>query len=136
MKEIKSRKNYYSNEFDSDRASTMLLDLISHCSFKEISWIYRNIVYDWVAYWSSESKGKVYDGTYSDLNIEQANRLQQQISSLADLFEQSVIDKREFNEDYLKNYAFAGPYIRLLNDRDERIKQLEEAIEEMNSKIT
>lgn len=133
--EIKSRRDYYGKEFNLDRAQEIMMWLISKCSFKEICWIYRNIAYDMVAYWDQNNKSKIYDGSYSELNIEQANRLQQGISSLVDLFEQSTTDKREFDEDYLRNYEFAGSYIRILNEKNERIKQLEDAIAELNSKI-
>ena len=135
INEYKSRKDYYSTEFNSERANAVLTWLISKCSFKEISWIYRNLVYDQVAYYDQNHKAKLYDGTYTDLNVEQANRFQQQISTVADLFEQSILNKREFDEDYLKQYEFAGPYLRIIRDKDKRIEQLEEAIAELNSKI-
>lgn len=112
--EIKSRKEFWGSEFDLDRADKMLEYLIGKCSLKEILWIARNVVYDQVAYYNQNSKGIVYNGEYSDLNVEQANRLQQQISTLLDLFSQSVNSKREFDEDYLKSYEFAGPYLRII----------------------
>ena len=133
--EVKSRKDYYGKEFNSTRANDMLMQLIAKCSFKEICWIFRSIAYDMVAYYDQNAKAKIYDGTHSELNIEQANRLQQQISSLVDLFEQSIVDKREFNEGYLKDYEFARLYIRMLNEKNERIKTLEDAIAELNSKV-
>lgn len=135
INEIKSRKDYYGKEFDSTRANEMLEYLISKCSFKEICWIFRNIAYDMVAYYDQNNKSKIYDGSYSDLNIEQANRLQQQISVIVDLFEQSIVDKREFEEGYLRDYSFAKLYINILNEKIEIIKKLEDAITELNSKV-
>lgn len=120
MQEIKSRKDFYENDIDLDRANEMLTQLISKCNLKEIFWILRNISYDQVAYWSQTSHSKIYDeeteGKRTNLNVEQANRLQQQLSSIIDLYEQAILDKREFDEGYLKDYEFARPYLRALEE--------------------
>ena len=47
---------------------------------------------------------------------------------MCDLFCQSIVDKRVFDEGYLKGYYFLGPYLSVLEEKDKRIKQLEEAI--------
>ena len=49
MQEIKSRRDFYENDIDLDRANVMLTQLISTCYLKEIFWILRNISYDQVA---------------------------------------------------------------------------------------
>lgn len=134
IKDIPSRRDYYAKELNLDRANELLKLLISKCTFKEINWIYRSLAYDLVAYYDQNNKARLYDGTFTNLNVEQANRLQQQLSSITDLFEQSVINKREFNEDYLKEYEFARPYL-IISEQKERINSLEEAIKELNSKI-
>lgn len=135
IKDIPSRKDYYAREINLNRANELLTLLISKCTFKEINWIYKSLAYDLVSYYDQNTKARLYDGTHTDLNVEQANRLQQQLSSITDLFEQSVIDKREFNEDYLKEYEFARPYLRIITEQKERINSLEEAIKELNSKV-
>ena len=56
----------------------------------EIDWLIRNITYNTVAYWNENDKGIIYDGSHSQINIEQATRLQQHLSGLSDLLEQSL----------------------------------------------
>lgn len=114
------RPNFYSNVFNSQRANETLLNLISRATFREILWVMRTIIYDQVSYWSENDHSIIYDQDRPELNIEQANRLQQQLSALLDLYGQSIIDKRIFNEDYLKNYEFARPYIKIIEDLKEQ----------------
>lgn len=91
MKELDMNKVIEAKEYLEERLN-----------FSEICKLFREICYDKVAYWSESNKGVVYDGTYEPLNIEQANRLQQAISRDVDLFEQSVVRKRTFDEGYLR----------------------------------
>lgn len=133
--EIKSRRDFYDKELDIKRADKMMQLLISKCSLKDILWIAGNIIYDQVAYYDQNTKSRIYCGEYSNLNVDQANRFQQQLSALLDLFEQSIINKREFDENYLKDYEFAKPYLRIINEQKQRIEQLEEAIRDLNSKV-
>lgn len=110
--------------------------LLDNTTFDEQMWIFRNITYDQVKYFSANDKGVVYDGNHSNLCIEQANQLQRQISTCTDLFTQAVSQCREQNKDYLKQYDFAGPYLRTIEDLKSKLSDLEETIEELHSKIS
>lgn len=122
-------EEFYSRGVDLDKATKELNHLLNTCNLNEIFWIIRNISYDQVAYYDDHDKGIIYrDPEYSELNREQACRLQRQLSAMCDLFCQSIVDKRVFDEGYLKGYYFLGPYLSILEDKDKRIKQLEEAI--------
>lgn len=102
---MENRTNFYDQEINSERAESALHELAKKCTFSEICWIFRNICYDQVAYYGEYSHSKIYDEKdRTELNIEQANRLQQRLSTFIDLYNQSIIDKREFDENYLKQY--------------------------------
>lgn len=125
---MENRKKFYDNELNTDRAEEALHELCTKCTFEEVIWIMRNILYDQVCYYNDTDKGVVYNGQYTELNKEQANRFQQQLSTLLDLFGQSIANKREFNNDYLKSYEFAGPYLRVIEDLKEQIDKLKEEL--------
>lgn len=76
--------------------------LEDHLTFEEICKTFRELMYKQVSYWCEEDKGKIYDVSYSQTNIEQATRIQQKLSTCVDLYEQVVNRHREFEEDYLK----------------------------------
>lgn len=98
------RKVFLSNELDVSRAYETFEYLVKKCTLKEILWIIRNISYDMVGYWDEDNCGVIYklEG-YSEINREQACQIQRDLSTCCDLFGQSIIDKREFEEDYLNN---------------------------------
>lgn len=127
-------EEFYSRGVDLNKATQELNHLLNTCTLNEIFWIIRNISYDQVAYYSDNDKGIIYrDPEYSKLNREQACILQRQLSAMCDLLCQSIVDKREFDEGYLKGYYFLGPYLSVLEEKDKRIKQLEEAISNASS---
>ena len=106
MKEDKYNINdreysFLKKEIDMSRIEKVLLYVISKLSFAEICKLFREICYDQVCYYSEDSKGIIYKQDRSALNKEQACRLQRKVSTAVDLFSQSVIDGREFDEDYL-----------------------------------
>lgn len=122
-------------KLDLPKCNNLRLSLTKDCTLAEIMWIFRNIIYDQVYYNSEDDCASLYtDEDYSRLNIEQANRLQQQLSTLCDLFLQSIDDKREFNEDYLSTYSFAGPYKYLLKEKDAQITILKETLQDIATK--
>lgn len=95
--------SFISKEFNSDRVEEVLRYTCSKLNFKEVCKMFRDICYDQVAYYSNDLCSHIYkDDKRSKLCVEQSNRLQQKVSCFVDLFEQSIIDGREFNEDYLK----------------------------------
>lgn len=120
-------------DFNLERAQKAALQLIETTSFEDQMWIFRNITYDQVKYFSEQDKGIIYDGTYSPLNREQANNLQRQISTCTDLFTQSVSKHREFNQDYLRDYEFAAPYLHSINNLKDTIEELKEEIAYLRS---
>ena len=122
-------------KLDLPKCNNLRLSLTKDCTLAEIMWIFRNIIYDQVYYNSEDDCASLYtDEDYSRLNIEQANRLQKQLSTLCDLFLQSIDDKREFNEDYLSTYSFAGPYKYLLKEKDAQITILKETLQDIATK--
>ena len=84
-----------------ERVNNVLLDVISKLSFTEICKMFREICYDQVCYYSEEHKGIIYKEDREPLNKEQACRLQRKVSTAVDIFEQSVVNKRIFEEGYL-----------------------------------
>lgn len=118
--------------FNSERARKAYEQLDTTTTFEEQMWIFRNITYDKIKYFSENNKGQVYDGKHSQLNIEQATNLQRQISTCTDLFTQSVDKCREFDQGYLKSYEFAAPYLSIISDLKDRIDSLEQTIRQIN----
>lgn len=95
--------SFISKEFHSDRVEEVLRYTCSHLNFKEICKMFRDICYDQVAYYDNDLCSGIYkDEKRSKLSVEQANRLQQKVSCFVDLYEQSIVDGREFDEGYLK----------------------------------
>lgn len=92
---------FLDTKMDWKRVEPVLMYVISKLSFIEICRMFREICYDQVAYYSDEHKGLIYKQDRTPLNKEQACRLQRKVSTAIDLFSQSVVDGREFNEDYL-----------------------------------
>lgn len=123
---MEPRKNFYANEMNYERMDNQLNEVISNLTLKEILKMIREISYDMVAYWDEENCARIYkDKSYSKLNQEQACRLQRLLSSACDLFGQSVINKREFDEGYLRKWCDGGS-LELENNRlKEKVEQLE-----------
>lgn len=111
-------------KFDSDKLYGELTRLLDTYSFEELCWLFRNITYDQIKYFSDENKGVVYDGSYSREIIEQATDFQRKISTYTDLMNQSITSHRLFDKDYLKQYEYAGPYLRTIDELKERIDSL------------
>ena len=98
----KRRYPFLQKGIDMERVNLQLLDVISNLSFDEICKMFREICYDQVCYYSEEHKGLMYREDRTSLNREQACRLQRKVSTAVDLYAQSVIDGREFEESYLE----------------------------------
>ena len=86
---------------DINKCSDMIDKLNKEYSVDEIFWIIRNLTYDYIRYFGEDNKGIVYDGSYSDINVEQATRAQQSLSTSADIMCQVISSKREFEDSYL-----------------------------------
>lgn len=97
-------KKYYEKGMNIDKVFNLIDDLQRQYTFEELMKAFREIVYDEVAYHSEANHAPLYSEDRDQLNIEQANRLQQRISAFVDLYTQSIVDKRTFDEGYLKQY--------------------------------
>ena len=127
--DIKPRKDFYAKELNLDRMNKVLEYVISTLTLQEVLKMIREISYDMVAYWDKENCARIYkDKSYSKLNQEQACRLQRLLSSACDLFGQSIIDKREFDEGYLHHWLDGGAM-------EIEINNLKQEIEKLNLKI-
>lgn len=125
-KDIQPRKDFYAKELNLDRMNKVLEYVIENLTLKEILKMIREISYDMVCYYDKDLCSKIYkDKEYSKLNQEQACRLQRLLSSACDLFGQSVIDKREFDEGYLHHWLDGGAMEIEIEKLKNRIKELE-----------
>lgn len=126
---IKPRKDFYAKELNLDRMNKVLEYVINTLTLQEILKMIREISYDMVCYYDKDLCSKIYkDKEYSKLNQEQACRLQRLLSSACDLFGQSIIDKREFDEGYLHHWLDGGAM-------ELEITRLKDKIEELNQEI-
>ena len=128
-KDIQPRKDFYAKELNLDRMNKVLEYVISTLTLQEVLKMIREISYDMVCYYDEDLCSRIYkDKEYSKLNQEQACRLQRLLSSACDLFGQSVIDKREFDEGYLHHWLDGGAM-------ELEIARLKDKIEELNQEI-
>lgn len=114
------------NSFDSEKLYKEMSRLLDTYSFEELMWMFRNITYDQIKYFSEDNKGIVYDGSYDRVMIEQATDFQRKISTYTDLMTQTVSRHRVFDEGYLKQYEYAGPYLFVIEDLKTKIRELED----------
>lgn len=124
---FEARKNFFSNELNMERMEAVLNYVIENLTLQEVLKMIREISYDMVCYYDEDLCSRIYkDKEYSKLNQEQACRLQRLLSSACDLFGQSVIDKREFDEGYLHHWLDGGAMeleIAKLKKEIERLKE-------------
>lgn len=129
MSNIEPRKNFYANEMNYERMDNQLNEVISNLTLKEILKMIREISYDMVCYYDEYNKGIIYQSDeYSEINREQACRLQRLLSTACDLFAQSIIEKREFEEKYLEQWTDGGALQKKINSLEEKIKKMEDAL--------
>ena len=127
---IKPRKDFYAKELNLDRMNKVLEYVINTLTLQEILKMIREISYDMVCYYDEDLCSKIYkDKEYSKLNQEQACRLQRLLSSACDLFGQSIIDKREFDEGYLHHWLDGGAMELEITRLKDKIKELNQEIE-------
>lgn len=109
--------DFYGNVLDMERVEQVLQYVIKNLNLKEILKMTREITYDMV-----RPEARLYQGDYSELNIEQANRFQSQLRDMCDFLAQSLVDKREFDNGYLKDYEYARPYLKIIEELKETIQ--------------
>ena len=127
---MENRKDFFGNYIDLERANMMKKKLAKKCTLKEILWIIRNISYDMVAYYNAKHCGIIYKSeSYNQMQREQACQIQRDLSTCCNLFGQSIIDKREFEEEYINhryNYSYMAGTIMSLEKELERLRSYED----------
>ena len=75
MEDIEPRKDFYSKEINIERMESVLNYVISTLNLAEILKMIREISYDMVSYYDSETCSKIYkDDSYSEQNRWEANQ--------------------------------------------------------------
>ena len=134
-KDIQPRKDFYAKELNLDRMNKVLEYVISTLTLQEVLKMIREISYDMVCYYDEDLCSRIYkDKEYSKLNQEQACRLQRLLSSACDLFGQSIIDKREFDEGYLHHWLDGGAMEIEINNLKQEIEKLNLKIERLTER--
>lgn len=108
-----------------------ILDKLEELSPSEICWLTRNVMYYLVSYYNEDNKGPIYDGSYDQLQIEQATRLQQDIRNKVDILGQ-VFDHRIFDNDYFEE-LLTNNYYGKLKEAETRAKEFEEKANKYDS---
>jgi len=130
---METRKSFYDDEMIYERMDEVLRDVCSKLTLKEVLKMIREISYDMVCYYGEDNKGIIYQKEeYSHLNREQACQIQRMLSTACDLFCQSVVQHREFDEGYLNKWLNGGAMELKINELEEKIKMLEEQLYEKN----
>ena len=111
-----------------DRTMEMLKVVSGQLTLRESLKMMREMVYDMTSWWSDDNKGIVYNGEYSEDHIWQATMLGNGLRALADVFNQSIVDKREYDQDYFEKWNLN--YLQAVSGwKDEKISELEKQIE-------
>lgn len=131
---MEKRKNFYENELNMDRVEEAIGYLAENLTLKECLKAIRKISYDMVAYYGEDNCAAIYkDGRHNKHVQEQACRIQRGLSTMCDLFAQSVIQVNEFDDDYLAKWLDGG-YLQLkVNSLEEEIEKLKEEIKELKN---
>lgn len=108
---------------DIDKLSSKL-DELKKLSPEEICWLIRNITYHLVSYYNDSDKGPIYDGSYDQMQIEQATRMQQTIRNNVDIFGQ-IFDHRFFEDDYLED-LLTNNYYSKYKDAEQKAEEYKE----------
>lgn len=128
---MEKRKNFFADEMNYDRMSEVLNYVIENLTLKEILKMIREISYDMVAYYDEKNCGIIYrNNKYSRENIHQANQLQRLLRDACDLFGQSIINAREFENGYLNKFLNGGAMELEIANLKQQIDDLTERNEE------
>jgi hypothetical protein len=118
------RKSFYApNEFNLDREQEGIMTIISHCNLAETLKAFRDITYDQVSYFGDDAKGVIYNGKYSDEQIDQATKLQRTISGAADMLGQIILNGMTFDEGYAKMRIYSEETASEYASENERLKK-------------
>lgn len=123
---MEKRKDFYANELNMERMNEVLNFVISNLTLKEVLKMIREISYDMVCYYDEDMKGIIYKENFNENHRWQACQLQRLLGSACDLFEQSIVGRREFNNDYLSKWLDGGLMQRKIAELEEEIRLLKE----------
>lgn len=133
---IAPRQNFYANEMIYERMDKQLNEVISNLTLKEVLKMIREISYDMVCYYDEYNKGIIYQSeSYSQRNREQACQLQRLLSTACDLFAQSVIEKREFDENYLEQWTSGGALQSRISNLEDEVKKYKNIINNLKEEL-
>lgn len=128
---IKPRDNFYADEMIYERMENKLEDVAKNLTLAEVLKMVREICYDMVYYNGEDNCGIIYkDEKYSRKNIEQACQLQRLVSTACDLFGQSIINHREFDESYLNKWLNGGEMELQIESLKNEIDSLKDQIQD------
>ena len=128
---MESRKNFYADEMNYDRMEYQLENIAKELTLKEVLKMVREICYDMVYYNGKDNCGIIYkDKKYSKKNIEQACQLQRLVSTACDLFGQSIINHREFDDGYLNKWLNGGAMELQIESLKNEIDSLKDQIQD------
>jgi hypothetical protein len=134
IENIEPRDDFYSKDINLERMESVLNYVISTLNLAEILKMIREISYDMVAYYNSETCSKIYkDDSYSEQNRWEANQLQSLLRTACDLFGQSILDKREFGN-YLDHWLNGGAMENQISDLKNEIECLKDQIQEWKNR--
>ena len=126
---IEPRQNFYSNEINYERMESKLEDVARTLTLAEVLKMIREISWDMVYYNDKENCGIIYkDNKYTEQNRWEACQLQSFLRTACDLFGQSVINKRVFEDGYLKKWLDGGAMELEIENLKKRIEQLEDEL--------
>ena len=129
---MEKRKDFYADEINYDRMNKVLNYVIENLTLKEILKMIREISYDMVSYYNERDCSIIYKSDkYSKESIYQANQLQRSLRDLCDLFGQSIINTREFDNNYLNKFINGGSMELEIENLRQEIKKLNLEIERL-----
>ena len=130
--ESKSREcSFYADEMNYERMESKLKEVAQDLTLAEVLKMVRKICYDMVYYNGEDNCGVIYrDGKYSNKNIEQACQLQRMVSTACDLFGQSIINHREFDDGYLNKWLNGGAMELQIESLKNEIDSLKDQIQD------
>lgn len=112
-----------------ERVKEAIEYLAQNLTLNEVLKVIREISYDMVSYYGEDCCARIYkDNRFSKKVQEQACRIQRLLSSACDLFSQSVINGREFEEEYLEKWTDGGSLQYRIENLQNTITQLENEI--------
>ncbi len=128
---IEPRNNFYADEMNYERMEKKLEEVAQDLTLAEVLKMVREICYDMVYYNGEDNCGVIYkDEKYSKKNIEQACQLQRMVSTACDLFGQSIINHREFDDGYLNKWLNGGAMELQIESLKNEIDSLKDQIQD------